>query len=119
MRLARWLFIAFQFSWMNIALPGHTRGAITLPGAKASEHACCSAGRSDQSDPTPRQGQPTPSDRARCAICYFAVGISTPPPVLVAPTPNSFVELLPVPAPLDVEFAPQLLTYHGRAPPAA
>ena len=128
-RAALIAFIAWQALWLNVVLPGHTRGAITLPGAAdrsgadvscdaEAAHACCSAPASrDDAGDGPRV--PTPGERARCAICYFATGLSIPPAVELAPTPLGTIALLPVPAP-DLapasDFPP---TYRGRAPPTA
>jgi hypothetical protein len=119
MRTLRWLFILFQFAWLNVVLPGHTRGVVTVPGSKPAVHACCAddESTSDTAAKPSERGEPTPSDRARCAICYFAAGVTTPPPALLAPTPSGVAELLSLPAPESVlsrDFPP---AYHGRAPP--
>lgn len=73
---AKWLFIFWQMFWLNILIPGHTRGVITMPGGKSS---CCaeSAERSSCCSPmgTPAKGKaPTEDQKRRCAICYFAMG---------------------------------------------
>ena len=130
-RAALVAFIGWQALWLNVVLPGHTRGAITLPGAATPAraeverggaanvaHACCSVPRSHDDVPA-REQAPKPGDRARCAICYFATGLSVPPAIDLAPAPRCAVDLLPVPPPdvvLVRDFPP---AYHGRAPPTA
>lgn len=118
MRPLRWAFILFQFAWLNVVLPGHTRGSITVPGTKPTAPACCAGHQAGSRTPAENQ-QPTPADRANCAICYFAAGMSTPPPVIVAPMPRGVVAILPLPAPEILISSDYPAAYHGRAPPAA
>lgn len=40
MRWVHWSIILWQFAWLNVVLPGHTRGSITVPGSTSSS--CCS-----------------------------------------------------------------------------
>lgn len=88
-RVVTWSLLVFQALFVNVFLPAHTRGAITLkaggqgmslssrcesPGntgaPRAAPASCCAPmGR----DPHPQKpAQPTPSDRACCAVCYIA-----------------------------------------------
>ncbi len=71
-RSVRILFILWQAAWLNVVVPGHTRGAITLPDGVP--HSCCSQNGMQHDQPA----SPTQNDRAHCAICYFAAGLSTP-----------------------------------------
>jgi hypothetical protein len=67
------LFIVWQMAWLNVIVPGHTRGAVTLPSGSGVRVSCCSSDGA-KSNPT----APTSGQRARCAICYFAAGLSAP-----------------------------------------
>lgn len=64
MRAARWALVIFQFFFLNVFLPGHTRGAITIDG-KSSVASCCE-GRPG------KKHSPTRQDRQCCAVCYLA-----------------------------------------------
>jgi len=75
----------FELVWLNVIIPGHTRGSVTMP--------CCSC--EAQTQPQTQNGpaascplcaakktehhEPTPSDREHCALCFFAAHLSTPP----------------------------------------
>jgi hypothetical protein len=114
MRMARWLLILFQFCWLNIVLPGHTRGAIPMAG-QSGAHSCCTP---KTSSPADRHGEPTPADRARCALCYFAACMVTAPPVIALPNDAGAVGKAVLPSLHTSESPDQCLPYHGRAPPA-
>ena len=122
MRAVRWCFIIFQCVWLNAVLPGHTRGVVTLPGttdAQASRveaHACCAgATKSDSHD----QRGPTPKQRDRCAVCFFAAHMATPPPALAPPAALGLSEILPVHAPATARSLDHRFAYLGRGPPLA
>jgi hypothetical protein len=117
------LFIAFQALWLNVVVPGHTRGAVTLPGlagpacatAGAGWGCCGGAGeRETRKSPTP-----TPEQRSRCAVCAFAARVTPPPVIDLAPPLLEIVRARPVEAPRGIESVELRLAYHGRAPPAA
>lgn len=77
MRAARWALIFFQFFFVNVFVPGHTRGAVTIDGKR--EAPCCErmaraermragkagTGKGSESD------SPTSKDRQCCAVCYL------------------------------------------------
>ena len=83
MRWCCWSLILFQFLWLNVVIPGHTRGAITIPdtttGARtiAPADSCCAlpAPSPDGAD----DDRPSPDERRRCAVCYQAAGYTLPP----------------------------------------
>jgi hypothetical protein len=114
MRAARWVFLVFQLVWLNAIMPGHTRGAIPLPGSSPScegGHSCC-AGRSQAG-----KKAPTPDEKRRCAICYFAAGLSLPPVVLLDHVVLGLVALLPLPPPVRPVFQAPPTPYDALAPP--
>lgn len=77
--VTRWLLIGWQVFWLAVFVPGHTRGAITLPGEQSPRcyvdsspgGGCCGANKSDK-------GSPSPDDRRRCAVCYLVKGYINP-----------------------------------------
>jgi hypothetical protein len=123
-------FLLFQAIWLNVVLPGHTRGIVTLAGAScsacatqagddagraaANKHCCSASPASHQArhDPTPRQ-------KANCAICAFAARITPPPPISVIPQHAGPAIALTPPlrqAAVSLELIP---TYYGNGPPPA
>jgi hypothetical protein len=70
-----WPLIFFQFVWLNIVLPGHTRGIVTV-GDHCGVASCCANKPAKSGDKSP-----TPDQQKRCAICAFAAALSTPPAI--------------------------------------
>jgi hypothetical protein len=79
-RAACALLLAFQCFFLNVVLPGHTRGAITLSGkslvCSMGDLGCPFCGHSD-----PAKKSPTRQDQSDCAICHLAMRIATEAPV--------------------------------------
>src|SRR5436190_869160 len=77
MRRLSWLVILFQFFWLNVIVPGHVRGKLTVTGsAPAAAGSCCTSA----AHKTPgKPQQPTPDQQQRCAVCYVAAGHTLPP----------------------------------------
>lgn len=122
-RASRILFVAFQALWLNVIVPGHTRGAVTLGGgadaacgAQAGAHHCCApaAGKGKQSP-----AAPTPAQQARCAVCAFAARVTPPPTIDLRPPALELLCVRPVTVGECAVPAAPALTYRGRAPPAA
>jgi hypothetical protein len=115
------LLVLFQAFWLNVVVPGHTRGAVTLPGSGRSGHAlahaggCCAAAGGAGS----RHGKkaPTADDRARCAICSFAASLSAPPAVDTTLLPLGLSHVLPPVEARSVAARHVTLAYDGRGPP--
>ena len=115
-------FILYQVVWLAAVVPGHTRGQFTLPGTPGScedsrGHACC-PGASAAGKDTDKQQQPTPADRSRCAVCYFAAGLSTPPAIHYDFAPSGLLTVLTPPPPQTPALV-HTPPYYGRGPPAA
>jgi hypothetical protein len=118
-------FILYQVVWLAAVVPGHTRGRFTLPGGGGGSpvacgdsrgHACCpGTARSDGKNPGQ---QPTPGDRARCAVCYFAAGLSAPVAFSYDFAPAGLIAVMadPPPPAFDPVYTP---AYYGRGPPCA
>jgi hypothetical protein len=118
--------LLFQAIWLNVIVPGHVRGMITVPGsqprpttpAPASSGGCCAGSHSPGSSGGER-GEPTkPPQRAvLCAICQFAARLTPPPVVDLTPPQLELLETLPAIDPAVVASIALLPTYDGRAPP--
>lgn len=115
--------LVLQAVFLNIVVPGHTRGAVTLDGARSGgdgrgDSACgghCH-GTDESSDP---KSAPTPQDRTKCAVCHLAARITPPPAFAFEVAPPERLELLPLPPPHAAESAEFVPTYYGRGPPFA
>jgi hypothetical protein len=72
--------LAYQCLFLNVVLPGHTRGAITLSGKSSvcslGDLGCPFCGHSN--DP---KKSPTRQDQSDCAICHLALRITFELPV--------------------------------------
>jgi hypothetical protein len=126
-RALRIAILVFEALWLNVVVPGHTRGSVALPGERCPSCERCAADPISPCCDMP-EGQPVAShphsvphrDPARhCAICYFAARLSLPvvfdfthPPLgllgAAAPQPAGHIVSIPFVA-----------TYDGRAPPQA
>jgi hypothetical protein len=60
MRRLAWAVILFQLLWLNVFVPGHTRGAITVAGSDQTTADCCAATKHTSHD------APTPDQQRRC-----------------------------------------------------
>src|SRR4051812_27410049 len=95
-RIGRVALLIFQALWLNVILPGHTRGIITLPGAACADSGsgCCAKAKSSEQE-TPAK----PNRRAAaCAVCFFAARLSTPDVVDLSPPPLGLIAVVDVPA---------------------
>jgi hypothetical protein len=106
------LLLAFQFFFLNVLLPGHTRGAITLSGKSM----VCSLG--DLGCPFCDHASgpkkiPTRQDRSDCAICHLAMRITTETPVDFRLAEFGLLYVAPLP-----EMEPPSLGDFDSLPPA-
>ena len=119
----RILFLVFQAFWLNVVLPGHTRGIVVMPcsePAAGQRHACCAKPASSNEDPRDSRDRRESSDRAsRCAVCFYAVRLTLPPPFHVELRPLAFVGPSQVVCPLLPTKLHRSLPYDGRGPPVA
>ena len=111
------LLLVYQAAFLNVFLPGHTRGAMTLDG-RHSPAACrsCCCGRPE--DPTAGK-TPSKDDRDHCAVCQFMLGLTSVPVVYLTLADRGLVELLPVPPPAVGTVRDLVPTYYGNGPRAA
>ena len=114
------LLLGYLAVFLNVVLPGHTRGAITLDGKHtpaAGCCCCCCCGSSKASRPS--QGRPSQRDREHCALCDFAAHVTPAVPVDFRPPPMALLALLPPPTPTFVASVERLRTYLACGPPPA
>jgi hypothetical protein len=117
---ARKVFIfvlaAFWTLWMNVLLPGHTRGLITVAGYQegAAAKACCM----DEEGAGEKKSQGPSKERvANCALCAFAAHLTTPPVLDLVARPGDLLCLLPEPRVEGVTTLELVLAYMERGPP--
>jgi hypothetical protein len=104
--------LLYEALFLNVLVPIHTRGAITLSGREGAS--CCASHETQKSS----KRTPTDKDRQNCAVCNFAARMSTPPVVSCVMPELGLVQLLPVPPPVTADSIAVRLPYFGRAPPA-
>ena len=119
-RWAAALLLLYQAFFLNVVVPGHTRGAITLDGKHAAARcpACCCCSPAADTDAGGTHA-PSQSDRDNCAICNFAAHVTPAPAIDFVPPPLlellATLPLLQQPAVISADLSP---TYYGRGPPA-
>jgi hypothetical protein len=96
-RIILGLLLAYQALFLNVLLPGHTRGAITLDGKHTAPCCCCGGGADRPAGKGP--AVPSQRDRDHCAICQFAAGITSVPMLYLKLAEAGLVERLPPPRP--------------------
>ena len=115
-RIGRVALLIFQALWLNVILPGHTRGIITLPGTACADSGsgCCAKAKHSEPE-TPAK----PNRRASaCAVCFFAARLSTPDVVDLSPPPLGLIAVIDVPATESIPFTAVSLGFDSRGPPA-
>lgn len=120
-RLSIILLVFFQAVFLNIVVPGHTRGIVAMTGKTSVRKigdlfgggsGCCQKRGGEESP-----GQPTRKDRENCAICYVAAALSTPEGIDLSLPVIGQIGLLPVPEPQLIEECRFVRTYDACAPP--
>jgi hypothetical protein len=107
------LLLVYQAFFLNVLLPGHTRGAITVDGKHTPAACCCCGGKPAGGDPA----VPSQRDRDHCALCQFA-GVLTPDPVVqLVIAELGLLDVLPTPAPAVAESRDLVTTYLACGPP--
>jgi hypothetical protein len=112
-RCGRISLLVFQVVWLNVVLPGHTRGVIALPGSgdsvQKSAGCCAKDHREEKSPAKPRAGA--------CAVCFFAARLSFPDVIDLTPPALGLVDVVDVPRAAEVHLAPLTIPFDNRGPP--
>ena len=117
-RPAAVFLLVYQTVFLNVVLPGHTRGAITLDGRHTGDRAvCCCGDVGDKPADDDRRPVPSQRDRDHCSICNFAARVVPPTLPDLRLVPLGLVDRLPSPRPATVDPADRIVTYYGRGPP--
>jgi hypothetical protein len=112
MRIAMVVFCAL---WYGIILPGHERGAITLPGSNCCDVKAASCHTAPHPDKSDRKSDPVRT----CAVCQL-VSVTAPPTVIAIDVQKlHLLAELPSVAYLSPDLAAVSRPQSGRGPPAA
>jgi hypothetical protein len=111
--------LVFEAIFLNVIVPGHTRGAITLTGKidcrSLADLGCPCCARDENHS---KQKGPSRQDRSECAICHLAVRMFTAVPVDFRLGELGLLELIPPPAPEATPVVATLSVHYCRGPPA-
>src|SRR5436305_2037273 len=114
--------LLFEALWLNVIVPGHTRGIVPLPGSacpRCVAHAAQTCHGSSATSPHhPDDGRPCGDPAGNCAICHFAVRLTLPPVIDLTPPRLQLVETCRAERTVVPSSIRLNLTYYGRAPPA-
>jgi len=115
----RWIGLAiavFQAFWLNVVVPGHTRGIIQFAGAAAAQSSCPFCSGDSQSGKDSKSKEPAkPADG--CAICFFAAHLTVPPPIDLTLPKMQLLHLLPDEVAEDLTHCVVFLPFDNRGPP--
>ncbi|MGA3068054.1 MAG: DUF2946 family protein [Tepidisphaeraceae bacterium] len=110
--------LIFEGIFLNVIVPGHTRGVVTLSGkcsaTSMADLGCPFCARQSSSDP---KHAPNGKEQSECAICNLAVRLTLPPAIDFVPPLVCTAVVIESPVP---GLAPTLgvqYVRHDRAPP--
>ncbi len=134
-RNLRILLLAIFGLWFGVIVPGHERGAITVPGYKPACHgvvceqparavgetakkvAVCGDCPTDAKQSTPTEG--SKRERARhCAVCQLVGVLGAPAVIHFTPPTVELIGSLPLPAYVSVVGIDLSDSIRSRGPPA-
>ena len=109
-------FVIFELVWLNVIIPGHTRGAVTMPCAcehSDTAEACplCAAAKTAHHVPTSR-------DREHCALCFFAAHLSIPPVIDLSAPKLRFLNYVGAQSAKHLFARYVMLPFDGTGPPS-
>jgi hypothetical protein len=115
-RKFRFILAAYVLVWFTMFVPSHTRGVVTMPGAKpdsvsaSNAHSCC---------PSEKTDKPTKEQRKRCAVCFVASALSTPIVYIVQMRPIDCIGVASIHSNAQVLSDEFPAPYWPTGPPAA
>jgi hypothetical protein len=118
-RFILFFLLIYQALFLNVLLPGHTRGAITIDGKHTTDACpcCCCCGGDKAATANPDFGMPSKRDREHCAFCEFAVGLISIPIVKFTLPEFGLLDVLPIAPPRVVISLDRISTYFACGPP--
>jgi hypothetical protein len=109
--------VVFEALWLNVIIPGHTRGCVTMPCCSGESAASSSCPLCAYPEKGPHHS-PTPSDREHCALCFFAAHLSIPPALDLSTPKLLFLHYIGSEAAKHLIARSVLVPFDGRGPPA-
>ena len=110
--------LVFEAVFLNVIVPGHTRGVITLTGKNSvvsmADLGCPFCSHQSNSDP---KKAPDGKDQQECAICHLAVRLTLPPVVDFRLGELTLLEVVPPPAPVQAPVCIIVPVQYCRGPP--
>jgi hypothetical protein len=116
-RLWPWLLLAYQFVFLNVILPGHTRGIVTLDGKHTACPMCCCCCAAQKLAPGDPHPAPSQRDRDNCALCNFAARLTFVVPPNLGLTDFHLLEILPADPSPAIVICPLTRIDCCRGPP--
>jgi len=110
----------FELVWLNVVIPGHTRGAVTMPcgcSTATSTASCPFCDPAAGNKPAGSHHSPTPGDREHCALCFFAAHLTIPPAVDLWAPRLLFLNYIKAAAAEHLIPRDALVPYDVRGPP--
>jgi hypothetical protein len=118
--------VIFEAIWLNVIIPGHTRGAVTMPcgcGGESPVAAACPfcAVEKTAEKTAEKTGHhvPTPADREHCALCFFAAHLSIPPVLDLDAPKLRFLNYVGAQSSKHLFAREVILPFDGTGPPAS
>jgi hypothetical protein len=117
-KLVAIFLLVFEGIFLNVIVPGHTRGVVTLTG-KQTVSCAADLGCPFCSPPIRKNSKQAPSDqdRSECAICNFAALLSVPPVVDFVPPLTGVARAVELPVPAMAPLIRVQVVLQDRAPP--
>jgi DUF2946 family protein len=110
--------LVFEAIFLNIIVPGHTRGVITLSGktsaTSVADLGCPFCSQRAKIDP---KHAPNEKEQSECAICNLAVRLTLPPVIDFVPPPLCLAMAVEAPAPIPAPSLRVRFVRQDRAPP--
>ena len=107
--------LLFQVLWLNVVLPGHTRGMIALPGSGGGASAQTKAGCCNKHHE--KDQVPVKSRTGTCAVCFFAARLSLPDVIDLTPPALGLVDIVDIEGAQGVYFPQVAIPFDHRGPP--
>jgi hypothetical protein len=110
--------VIFELIWLNVIIPGHTRGCVTMPCgcSEASPAAACPLCAA--ADAKGSHHSPTPTDREHCALCFFAAHLSIPPVIDLSAPKLRFLNYVGAQSAKHLFARYVILPFDGTGPPS-